>query len=68
MLLPKHVSHVVGDSTALQQRQKLLLETTLAMMGFLVPDIRLHRFDLRRTHTECSISFLPGKPGPNPEG
>ena len=43
----------------LQKRQELLLETPLAMMLGLRPDVRNRMVLLRNSDGECAVSFLP---------
>src|ERR1019366_6335097 len=53
---------VATQPVSLQQRVELLIERVPPMMLTLSCDISRHRFQLRRTHREHAISFLPRKP------
>src|SRR5262249_28592345 len=53
---------IVLNAVLLQQGDVFLLEGHFAMMLFLIIDVFCDSGDVGRTHTECTITFLPAEP------
>ena len=66
--LPKYITLIVLNSVIAKKCDKFLFKITFSMMFLLVLDVSLHHRNLRRTHAECSVSFLPGKSLSHPPG